>query len=129
MTEKLQSHSLSAQRKELRFLEALRERLPTHPPLLDALIEIYARTGQYERAIRTALDLVAARPSRAETWYNLASCYALAGRTTDAIRALNTSIQLGYSDFEWLRHDAELMSLRTDPRFRSLLRKTQCRVH
>ncbi len=62
-----------------------------------------------------------ARETPAIALYNLACAYALAGRTADALDALERSIEAGYSDPEHIRRDGDLASLRGDADFERLV--------
>lgn len=54
--------------------------------------------------------------------YNLACGYARLGRKEDAIRLLGQAIEAGFKDKRQYETDADLQSLRDDPRFEALLR-------
>ncbi len=60
------------------------------------------------------------------TWptvpYNAACCYARLGRTGDAFKYLELAVQKGWSDVEHLKSDADLESLRADPRWEGIVR-------
>lgn len=53
--------------------------------------------------------------------YNLACAYALSGDRERALDWLEIAIADGYDNFDHLKGDADLESLRTEPRYRSLL--------
>lgn len=53
-----------------------------------------------------------------------AACtFALAGRSDRAFGGLDMAVQSGFGHKEWLETDSALDSLRSDPRFDSLLKK------
>ena len=53
--------------------------------------------------------------------YVVAGQYALAGRSDDALQALEKAFALGYSDRQSLATDPDLAALRSDPRLRKLI--------
>jgi len=54
---------------------------------------------------------------RASAFYNLACAYALSGNKDDAFRALQGAKLAGFADRDLMAKDADLASLRSDPRF------------
>ena len=110
-------------RIEAEFLEGLRKKLPRHPRILEALIAVYSIQGRDEESLQMARLLITMIPQDADAWYLLGSCYAAAQHATEAIAALTKAISMGYSDFEWMKEDQDLLSLRADPRFQKLLAK------
>ena len=108
-------------RVEIRFLEALQQRLPHHLRILEGLLEANNQHGRFKEGLSIAQHVVAMIPGHADAWYNLASSYALNDHPTEAIAALARAIQMGYDDYRWILADQELISLRNDPRFKRLL--------
>jgi hypothetical protein len=53
--------------------------------------------------------------------YNVACGFALAGQKVEALDWLELSVEGGYNDFDHLRKDADLDSLRNEKRYRKLL--------
>ncbi|HEX9982856.1 MAG TPA: M56 family metallopeptidase [Thermoanaerobaculia bacterium] len=51
------------------------------------------------------------------TAYNMACAYALADKKDQALGALATAVRAGYDDFDHIKEDSDLDSLRSDPRF------------
>jgi predicted Zn-dependent protease len=108
---------------ELGFLEALRKRVPSYEPVLEALGHIYTRVGCIEDGLQVDLELTRLRPEQPVNWYNLACSYALLGHVDEAVHALTEAVKRGYDDAEWLSKDKDLQALREDPRFLKLLRR------
>lgn len=106
---------------ELRFLEKVAERLPEDMGTLQALAELYTKTGDYEKGLAIDLRLSQMRPNDDLVWYNLGCSYALTRRADEAFEALTNAIDRGYSDYDWMKTDSDLSGLSTDPRFESLL--------
>lgn len=106
---------------ELKFLEKISGRLPEDLEILQALAELYTKTGQYEKGLGIDLQLSRLRPNDDLVWYNLGCSYALTHHVDDAFEALAKAIDLGYGDYDWMKKDPDLANLSADPRFESLL--------
>jgi predicted Zn-dependent protease len=109
------------ERIEIGFLEALRKRCPSDDQILEALGDLYTKTGRYEDGLAVDLELVQQRPQEDRVWYNLACSYALVGKPTEALNALGRSVSMGYDDLDHLSKDPDLDSIRQDPRFKELI--------
>jgi tetratricopeptide (TPR) repeat protein len=88
-------------------------------------------SGEYEKAIEgfaesvkglEALHTSEARWSRAEALYRTACAHAMLGRPDPALKALEQAVHGGFKDIDKLDNDAELDTLREDPRFDRLYR-------
>ena len=81
------------------------------------------RFDQAANAFAHAVELggtaTAARPQN--NAYNVACCYARLGRRDDALRWLERSLAMGYTARADIAGDEDLVSLRSEPRFRALL--------
>ena len=108
-------------RVELRFLKKISARLPDDLEVLQALAELYTKTGQYDKGLVIDIQLSQLLPNDDLVWYNLGCSYALTSRLDEAFEALAQSIELGYGDYDWMKTDPDLANLITDPRFESLL--------
>lgn len=106
---------------ELNFLEKIAARLPENLEILQALAELYTKTGQYEKGLEIDLQLSQLLPNDDLVWYNLGCSCALTHRFDDAFESLTKAIDLGYGDYEWMKTDPDLVNLKSDPRFESLL--------
>jgi protein O-mannosyl-transferase len=58
-----------------------------------------------------------------ENYYTLACILAIVKKTDEALEALEKSIQLGFSDYDWLAKDADLVPLQTYPKWKELMKK------
>ncbi len=112
---------------EIGFLEAVRRRRPDDRRVLEVLGDLYTRTGRFEEGLRADLELVQRHSSEPLIWYNLACSLALVGRKDEAFDALSRALELGYSDGNWMIRDDDLASLRSDPRFKALVKKAASR--
>ena len=111
------------ERVEISFLEAVRRRFPKDEKVLEALGDLYTRTGRFQEGLDADLELVRQRPQECMVWYNLACSYSLTGRSDESFQALHRAIELGYRDFQWMLRDKDLEQIRGDQRFSALLKK------
>ena len=106
---------------ELAFIEKVFARLPDHTEVLQALAELYTKTGKYAEGLAIDFKLSLLLPNDDLVWYNLGCSYALTRKFDEAFDALAKSIDLGYGDYDWMKTDPDLGNLHADPRFDSLL--------
>lgn len=106
---------------ELNFLEKIAARLPEDLDILQALADLYTRTGNFEKGLGIDKRLSQQMPNDELVWYNLGCSYALTSNFDEAFDALAKAIDLGYSDYDWMKTDSDLNNLHDDPRFESLL--------
>ena len=121
MSKKRTSDRARLETAELGFLEKIAERLPEDLGVLQALAELYTKTGEYDRGLNIDLRLSQLKPNDDIVWYNLGCSYALTRHADDAFEALSKAIDCGYSDYDWMKTDPDLANLHADPRFESLL--------
>jgi len=104
------------------FLETEIDR---HPENLGAWVDlghVYTRAGRFEDGLRVDLELVRRAPQDPTVRYNLACSLALLRRKEEALDTLEKAVVLGYEDPEHLLADADLASLREEPRFLEIVR-------
>ena len=106
---------------ELRFLESIAKRITDDIEILRALAELYTETERYKEGLALDQRISTLCPADPLSWYNLACSLALLDRKDESLELLSKSIELGYDDYEWMKRDNDLASLRDDPRFESLL--------
>lgn len=106
---------------EIGFLEGVLKRLPGDVRTLQALGDLYTRTGCFREGLNVDLTLAQCRPDDPLVWYNLACSRALLGEKEASIGALRRAITLGYDDFAWMRRDKDLAVLHEDARFMELM--------
>jgi tetratricopeptide (TPR) repeat protein len=106
---------------ELSFLEKISARLPEDLEILQAMADLYTKTGRFEEGLGIDIKLSQQLPNDDLVWYNLGCSYALTGRADEAFEALTKAVELGYSDYDWMKTDPDLNKLHDDPRFESLL--------
>jgi serine/threonine protein kinase/tetratricopeptide (TPR) repeat protein len=84
-----------------------------------ALIQL----GQREKGLEWAARARAANESDSLVLYNVACAYALANLKDQAIDCLEKAVQNGFGHRQWIEHDSDLDSLRSDPRFEALKKR------
>ena len=106
---------------ELQFLQKIAERLPGDVEVLQALADLYTKTGKFEEGLKVDQMLSQQVPNDDLVWYNLGCSYALTNHPDEAFEALTQAVDLGYGDYDWMKTDPDLNNLHRDPRFESLL--------
>jgi mannose-6-phosphate isomerase-like protein (cupin superfamily) len=86
-----------------------------------APIDPLYKAGRYEEAADAGKKVADEYPQYTMVLCNVACCEALAGRTDDAIRHLQTAVAANEDVKKWAAEDADLDSLRDDPRFQELM--------
>jgi len=106
---------------ELQFLERIAQRRPNDPVILIALADLYTSVGQIEAGLETDLHLSKLCPRDPTVWYNLACSFSLMESNEKALDALDTAVDHGYSDFQWMLMDKHLAHLHKNQRFQRIL--------
>ncbi len=112
---------------EIEFFGRLLERHPNYVDVLRVQGNNLTLKGRYAEGLQIDKRLIALRPTDPLAHYNLACSYAPLNRPEQAIKTLRRAVELGYRDFRYMREDRDLDSIRTDPRFRQLLREYENR--
>jgi TolB-like protein len=73
--------------------------------------------GNSELALVEAQAAIEAAPGDSVMLYNAACLYAKLNQTRRALDTLRQSIDAGVKNFQWMKHDPDLNSLRDDPEF------------
>jgi tetratricopeptide (TPR) repeat protein len=81
--------------------------------------------GDYERAASLIESYLEHRPNDAGMLYNLACAYAQLDRKDDAASALLKSVRAGYRDFEHMKRDPDLESIRGEELYKAILEAAQ----
>ena len=84
---------------------------------------IWSNLGQHEKALEWARRSLVIDKEDPQLLYNVACVYAIEGMKDDAILTLERAIDKGYGHKEWIEHDSDLNSLRSDKRFQALLER------
>ncbi len=106
---------------EVSFFERLDKRDPNDQRVMELLAQLYTKVGKNEEGLRVDERLSKLCPENATIHYNLACSQALVGEHASAIDTLNKAISLGYTDFEWMLKDEDLVSLQNNTEFQDLI--------
>jgi tetratricopeptide (TPR) repeat protein len=116
--------ALTRQGKTDEAVEALRRAIAMgddgwaiHRSLGDALLRA-GKPAEAAEHLQKAVDL---GPRVPPVLYNLACAYALSGRKDDALARLKDAVATGWGNREQIEGDADLASLKSDPRFAEIL--------
>ena len=108
---------------ELDFFSGVLQRFPDYVDVLRLMGHLLTLKGRFHEGLQIDRRLARLRPRDPLVHYNLACSYALLKRADLSIQTLRRAIELGYSDFRYMREDHDLDFIRHDPRFRQLLRE------
>jgi len=106
---------------EISFFENLDKRSQSDSRVVELLAHLYTRVGRIEDGLSMDLRLSKLRPDDAMVHYNLSCSLSLVGRLEEAFDVLKQSIEMGYSDFEWMMEDSDLEAVRKLQDFKKLL--------
>jgi tetratricopeptide (TPR) repeat protein len=106
---------------EIAFFDRLLAARPEYVEVLKVHGQNLATKGEHTRGLDVDVRLAQLRPHDPIVHYNLACSYAQLQMTDAAIESLDSSLRLGYRDFEHILGDPDLEHLRQDTRFLSLL--------
>ncbi|MDJ0811134.1 MAG: tetratricopeptide repeat protein [Desulfobacterales bacterium] len=96
--------------------------LPRNGEALNGLATIHFQKQEYEEALRLFLKLSQLFPDHPEADYNIACVYARQHQTQNALRWLRQAIEKGYHNWQRIKNDPDLESVRHTPEFEKLLR-------
>jgi TolB-like protein/Flp pilus assembly protein TadD len=80
-----------------------------------------AKLGQRARADALAERALRSRAGDFSTAYNLACAYSTLGDVDRAVALLDEAVRSGRGNLGWIEHDADLDTLRDDPRFKAIV--------
>ncbi|MCA9213332.1 MAG: hypothetical protein KDB27_09725 [Planctomycetales bacterium] len=105
------------------FFQRVLERSSNNIDVLRRQAELLSRTDRYAEALELDQRLARILPNDQVVHYNLACSLCLNGQVGSAIVALQTAIELGYSDFARIESDPDLDLLRDEPEYVALIDK------
>lgn len=108
---------------ELEFFTGILDRYPDYVDVLRVYGNLLTRRGRIVDGLDIDRRLVRLRPRDPVAHYNIACSLCLLKKHEQALAALRKAIELGYRDFAYLRKDKDLDGIKSDPRFRQLLRE------
>jgi tetratricopeptide (TPR) repeat protein len=106
---------------EIEFFDRILAQSPDYVDVLRVQASNLSARGHYTRGLAADRRIVQLRPNDPNAHYNLACSYSLLQMNNPAIDALQSSLKLGYNDFEHLMNDPDLENLRKDSRFIRIL--------
>lgn len=106
---------------EIGFLESLYHKDTRDTLIIEMLASYYTKVGRIDEGLRMDRRHVRLDPQSATAHYNLACSLALKDRKPDAVRSLQTALELGFNDFDWLKRDPDLKPLHGYARYEELL--------
>jgi TolB-like protein/Tfp pilus assembly protein PilF len=99
------------------------QKLPSSTVLLATLGEVYAASGKGDEAQKILNQLQNPENRQYVSPYMLARIYIALGKNDDAFHWLETAYHTRAAAIAYLKVDAQLDKLRSDPRFRELMRR------
>jgi serine/threonine protein kinase/tetratricopeptide (TPR) repeat protein len=113
-----------AEAADRRGAELAEARLALNPDESRAMVlgaTAHSRLGNVTRALDLVGQALVIDPDDSGVLYNVACVYANAGRSEEALSCLERAIHNGFGHLEWLEHDSDFDSVRSDPRFGAFL--------
>ena len=107
--------------RALKLTKAYLQENPGDPRAAILAAAAIATMGQHEEATHYLEMAIAADPEDTTILYNAACTYAMMGRKSEALDALEKSVGRGWGDKSWIEHDPDLESLRAEPRYVELI--------
>jgi tetratricopeptide (TPR) repeat protein len=112
---------------EIDFFASILERYPEYVDVLRVYGNLLIRRGRVKEGLEIDRRLVILRPRDPVAHYNIACSYCLLKKYDQALNSLRKAIELGYRDFAYLRRDHDLDAIKSDPRYKQLLREYEVR--
>lgn len=127
------SHTQRAREANLDAMRILKLHVELYPEDAQALCVgsiAMIEAGDRKRSLHWAALALAINPQESVILYNVACTYSLLGEDERALDCLARAIRNGFGDEAWMTNDPDLASLRSLPRFQSLLKplspETEC---
>ncbi len=111
----------AAQRRVLALIEKHVELHPDDARALYFGAGALCEAGEKTRGLEWARRALAIDPEETSILYNVACVYANEGMADQALECLEKAVKFGFGQREWIEHDSDLESLRSQPRFQALL--------
>lgn len=110
---------------EIEFYEDIVSRNPNYVEVLMLLGSLYTGSKMYAKGLNVDQRLAQLKQTDPIVQYNLACSYALVGLPEKAFVALAQAVELGYHDAKHMENDADLNSIRSDPRYAAIISRIQ----
>ena len=111
----------AAYRRALKLIERHLDLNPDDSRALNLGAIAMAHQGERERGLEWARRALALDPEDSGMLYNAACFFAVQAERDEALDCLEKAVQLGFGLRGWIENDADLVSLRGDPRFEVIL--------
>jgi len=117
----IEDEAAEARRKGLALAEAHLSRVPDDARARYLGANALVALGERERGLEWARMARSLDPEDSMLLYNLGCIHALAADPEDALDCLEQAVSAGLTEKAWLQQDPDLESIRTHPRFQTLL--------
>jgi serine/threonine protein kinase/Flp pilus assembly protein TadD len=107
-----------------RSLLVVEKHLELHPDDARALYlgaTVWSKLGEPAKALEWAARAITMDPEEPVTLYNVACVYAIQGQVEQALDCLENALKHGFAHKAWIEHDSDLVSVRSHPRYQTLL--------
>jgi Flp pilus assembly protein TadD len=94
---------------------------PKHIEAFNELGLVYARKGDYQQARSMFKATISRKPELPEAYYYIAGTYARQNRTGEAVAYLRQAVDRGYKNWDVIKTDRNLESIRENAYYRSLI--------
>ncbi len=109
-----------------RCVQAAEKHMELHPDDPRALYlgaGSLCQLGDRARSLDWVGRAMALEPEDSGVLYNVACVYALLGQTEDALHCLETALEFGLGQKDWMENDSDFDSIRSHPRFQAMLQR------
>ncbi len=117
----MNEESRSMYRKAKRLIDERLELNPDDARACQLGASTAARLGENEAAADYARRALKINPDDPLLLYNVSCMFALVGNPDEALSCLEKAVDKGYGQKDWVAHDTDLDSLRSLPRFQSIV--------
>jgi tetratricopeptide (TPR) repeat protein len=114
--------------KQAKTLERQIELVPEDARARILLSTAYVEDGRRADAIAQLNRALELRPDDANVHYNAACVYALLKERVKALSTLGKAAELGYSNWDWVARDTDLVSLHGDPEFDRMIEQGRAKA-
>jgi serine/threonine protein kinase/Flp pilus assembly protein TadD len=112
-----------ASRRAIKAIEKWLDVNPDDARALNLGATIWSNLGESDKALEWGKRSLQIDPEDPQLLYNVGCVFAVEGMKEDALQCLEQAIDKGYGHREWIEHDSDLNSLRSDQRFQALLER------
>jgi serine/threonine protein kinase/tetratricopeptide (TPR) repeat protein len=115
-----QEEALKVREKELTVLRQAIELTPDNVRARILLAADLAAMDRKEEAMKELERSVAMRPNDANILYNAACTYGVMGMKAEALEHARRTVEVGYTNLDWMARDPDLACLHDDPDFQRI---------